>query len=204
MSNPAPAAQSAFNAAYWASFPPQVAALQGMAVDANAPSPGGRTITAMGLATQGFIIDTPIMIWGWDPYLTMTYRQQFGFTWVPSALQAAPTIAPGVSQPGVQPYNPNNPPPGSIKVSTNLADYPPYSVPPPAQAITQLVGAQIVPGVNKYFPVYGDTSPAGTFFTDSRGKFEKFSTPPAGPMGMNPSYWWELIQPAMGPIPAPS
>jgi hypothetical protein len=187
--------QAPFDAAYWASQPPPVAALQSMQVDAQAPATGGRTLTAMALAAQGYIIDVPIMIWNWDPYLTMSYRQTLGYVWVPSALQPAPSIAPGVTQPGTLPYNPNNPPAGSIMVSTNIANYPPYSALAPAPAV-DLVGAQIVPGVNQYFAVLGDTSPVGTKYADARGTFEKFSSPPSGPMGLNPSYWWELITPA--------
>ena len=140
-----PVTQAAFDAAYWASFPPAVAALQSMQVDVEiSPAPpNGRTQTAINLAKQGFVIDTETMVYGWGPYLMMSDRQAFGFTWVPSLLQAPPTIAPGVNDPGVAAYNPNNPPAGSIKVSTNLADYPPYATPAPVPTVTDLVGAQM-------------------------------------------------------------
>ena len=84
-----------FDQAYWASQPPEVQALPGMA------DPDQRATQAATLATNGFTIDVPIMVWGWDPYLVMTMRAQFGYTWVPSALQPPVTIAPGLSQPGV-------------------------------------------------------------------------------------------------------
>lgn len=190
--------QSALDAAYWASQPPPVAALQSMQVDIESPTPGGRTQTAMALAKQGYIIDVDIMIYGWDAYLMMSDREEYGFAWVESALQQPPTIAPGVSQPGAVPYNPNNPPAGSIKVSTNIADYTPFVKPTPAPTVTELVGAQILPGVNQYYPAIGDTSPVGKEFTDARGKFEKFATPTSGPFGVQGGYWfwWELVTPA--------
>jgi hypothetical protein len=193
-----PVTQAAFDAAYWASFPPAVAALQSMQVDVEiSPAPpNGRTQTAINLAKQGFVIDTETMVYGWGPYLMMSDRQAFGFTWVPSLLQAPPTIAPGVNDPGVAAYNPNNPPAGSIKVSTNLADYPPYATPAPVPTVTDLVGAQILAGVNQYFAVYGDTSPAGTDFTDARGKFQKFASVINEPMGSHVWYYWELLTPA--------
>jgi hypothetical protein len=52
----------------------------------------------------------------------MTLRQNDGYTWVPSAMQPNIPIGPGIANvwnlPG---YDPNNPPPGSIKVSTEFA-----------------------------------------------------------------------------------
>jgi hypothetical protein len=122
------------DAIYWAHQPPAVQSLQ---------TYSGNDIVAkaMGLATQGFTIDVPVMVWHWDPVCTMGYRQEYGYTWVPSALQAAPVIAPGISQPGTPSYNPSQPPAGSILVSLNAADYPPFNpplpVPPPA---TNVVG----------------------------------------------------------------
>ena len=116
--------QQQFDAAYWASQPPEIQALQSIA------DPDQRADQAAELATNGFTIDVPIMVWGWDAYLVMTLRAQFGYTWVPSALQPPVTIAPGVAQPGVVAYNPSDPPPGSIMVSTNIADYPPFTPPP--------------------------------------------------------------------------
>src|SRR5271155_2187828 len=109
--------QQQFDQAYWASQPPQIQALPSIT------DPDQRAAEAATLATSGFTIDVPIMVWGWDPYLVMTMREQFGYTWVPSALQPPVTIAPGTAQPGVVAYDPLHPPAGSIKVSTNIADY---------------------------------------------------------------------------------
>lgn len=197
ITNPSQAsAQAAFDAAYWASQPPLIAALESMQVDIEAPAPGGRTETGLALAKQGYLIDFDIMIYGWDAYLMMEDRAGYGFTWVESALQQPPTIAPGVGQPGTALYDPKNPPTGSIKVSTNIADYPPYAAPAPAPVVVDLVGAQITVGINQYYAVVGDTTPVGETFTDGRGEFQKFMSPPAGPMGLHPWFWWELIKAA--------
>jgi hypothetical protein len=174
--------QQIFDLAYWASQPPEVQALPAIA------DSGMRATTAAQLATNGFTIDVPIMVWGWDPYQVMTMRAQFGYTWVPSALQPPVTIAPGISQPGVVSYDPSQPPAGSIKVSTNLQDYPPF-VPAP-QPIPQTpagndpVGLQSIGNI--YFSVPGETYPNGATFTDSRGTFQKSIV--MTPFGRS-SYW---------------
>ena len=179
-----PTPQSIFDAAYQASLPPQVAAL-GQIVDFDA-----RSLAASLLAMQGFTIDVPINVWGWDPFLTMTYRTNYGYTWVPSALQPNISIAPGVVQPGTVVYDPNKPPPGSIKVSTNPADFPPFTPPAPPSLIPTVadpVGPQSVG--NLYLTVAGDTSGDGTKFTDVRGTFLKHvvSTPFGG------EAYWEKV-----------
>ena len=101
--------------AYWASQPAAVQALRYAPDDQKAAM-------AQQLASEGYTIDVPIMVWGWDPLATMIQRQEDGYTWVPSALQPSVDIAPGVSMPGQTSYNPNNPPAGSIQVSTAFAD----------------------------------------------------------------------------------
>jgi len=68
------------------------------------------------LASQGYAIDVPIMIWGWDAGKVTTMRQANGYTWVPSALQHPVTAAPGLTGPGIIPYDPAHPPIGSILV----------------------------------------------------------------------------------------
>lgn len=110
---------TAFDAAYWASQPTAVQALKG-ASNANPPNGGlpENVILAQQLMQQGYTIDVPVMVWQFDPYMTM-YLREFvdGFSWVPSAGQA-PGGGTGII------------PPGAIKVSTNLADYPPFNPPP--------------------------------------------------------------------------
>ena len=97
---------------------------------------------AMELALKGFIVDLEINVYGWDPYLIMSQRQRFGYTWYPNILQPIPTIAPGVGVPALAPYDPLHPPPGSIKVSLDSVDYPPFDPPAPAPppTSTKMVG----------------------------------------------------------------
>jgi hypothetical protein len=177
--------QQQFDQAYWASQSPEVQALQSI-TDQEA-----RATQAAQLASNGFTIDVPIMVWGWDPFLVMTIRAQMGYMWVPSALQPPVSIAPGDTEPGVVPYNPADPPPGSIKVSTNIADYPPFTPPtPPAPQLPtggDPVGLQSVGDI--YLSVPGDIYPNGATYTDARGTFEKHVV--ATPFGRS-SYWEKI------------
>ena len=100
--------------AYWSLQPPAVQALRDMPDDRRLP-------LAKQLAQQGYTIDVPIMVWGWDPLVTMTVRQNMGYTWVPSALQSPVPVVPGVDFQGSTSYDPKNPPAGSVQVSTAFA-----------------------------------------------------------------------------------
>jgi hypothetical protein len=80
-----------------------------------------RATKALELSGQGFAVDVPIMVWRWDPLMTMRARQTAGYTWVPAAGQASVQVAPGISFPGMESYDPLNPPAGSIPVSTEWA-----------------------------------------------------------------------------------
>jgi hypothetical protein len=100
--------------AYWASQPPEVQALRDL-------PDSQRMDLAHDLADRGFQIDVPIMVWNWDPLTTMMVRQNQGFTWVPSAKQNPVQVAPGLTFGGLPSYDPKNPPPGSIKVTTEFA-----------------------------------------------------------------------------------
>jgi hypothetical protein len=101
--------------AYWAEQPPAVQALR------NLPDLESRTALATTLRAKGYTLDYPIMVQGWDPLKTMQARQFYGYTWVPSYLQTPIQEAPGCTVLGLQPYDPNSPPPGSIKVTTDFA-----------------------------------------------------------------------------------
>jgi hypothetical protein len=102
---------AAFDAAYWARQPKAVQALE------KIQDPDKRMAMASQLASEGYTIDVPIMAWGWDAYKTTMLRNGFGYTWVPSATQAPVEVAPGLPAMGtLQAYDPNNPPPGSIRV----------------------------------------------------------------------------------------
>ena len=160
--------QQEFDQAYWASQPPEVRALPSI------EDQDGRAKRAADLATKGFVIDVPIMVWSWDAYLVMKLRADFGYTWVPAALQTPVTIAPGLSTPGTVPYDAAHPPAGSIRVSLNLTDYPPFNptTPTPSPAANNdPVGPQAV-GV-LYNSVPGENFPDGAKFTDTRGTFLK-------------------------------
>jgi hypothetical protein len=75
-----------------------------------------RTQLAAKLSAEGYNIDVPIMVYGWDPAKITAARESYGYTWVPSALQQPVEEAPGISTPGATAYNANNPPAGSIAV----------------------------------------------------------------------------------------
>jgi len=98
-----------FDDAYWASQPPAVQVLRGM-TDENE-----RAQVATQLQQEGYSIDVPIMVWGWDPSITTSMRQSYGYTWVPAMGQTPLQMAPDLTGPW-QAYNPNDPPPGSIIV----------------------------------------------------------------------------------------
>jgi hypothetical protein len=95
---------------YWDSQPPAVRALR------DIKDPNVRDQTATNLASQGYTIDVPIMVWNWDPEATMTVRQNMGYTWVPSSGQ--PNVA---SAPGLGGYDPSHMPPGAIPVNLDFA-----------------------------------------------------------------------------------
>jgi len=104
-------AQEAFDNAYWAQQPAAVQPLRTMQNQEQ------RSTLATQLASEGYAIDVPIMVWGWDPSLVTSMREADGYTWVPSALQTPIEAAPGFSGYGTVPaYDPNNPPAGSIAV----------------------------------------------------------------------------------------
>ena len=109
-SQPAEDTLQSFDDAYWANQPTAVQALR------NVDDTAERTELASQLAGQGYTIDVPIMAWGWDPSVVTSLRQSYGYTWVPSALQNPIESAPGINNPGLTPYDPNNPPAGSIAV----------------------------------------------------------------------------------------
>jgi len=96
--------------AYWAKQPSAVRQLRKIDDYSQRASLGAL------LASEGYSIDTPIMVWGWDPGKTTELRQQFGYTWVPSAMQSPVTAAPGISGAGITRYDPAHPPTGSISV----------------------------------------------------------------------------------------
>jgi hypothetical protein len=102
--------------AYWAEQPAAVQVLRGM------PDDDAKEALALNLANQGYPIDTQIMVWNWDPQMTMQVRENQGYAWVPSFGQSNIPIGPGLSMPGEpNTYSPDSPPPGSIPVTTAFA-----------------------------------------------------------------------------------
>jgi hypothetical protein len=105
----------AFDNAYWAQQPAAVQPLRTM-------PDSERAAYAQQLASEGYKIDVPIMVWGWDPSLVTSMRQADGYTWVPSGLQNPVEMAPGLGSLGnLAAYDPKNPPPGSIAVPPSSA-----------------------------------------------------------------------------------
>ena len=96
--------------AYWARQPPAVQQLR------EITDPDQRAALGAQLAGEGYSIDVPIMVWGWDAGKVTQLRQDFGYTWVPSAQQMPLSAAPGITGPGLTPYDPSRPPAGSIQV----------------------------------------------------------------------------------------
>src|SRR5258708_6703990 len=95
---------------YWDSQPAAVQALR------DIKDPNVREQTATNLASQGYTIDVPIMVWNWDPEATMTVRQNMGYTWVPSP--GHPTVG---SAPVLAAYSPTPTPPTAIAVNLDFA-----------------------------------------------------------------------------------
>ena len=191
-----------FDAAYVASKDPRVQALfagtMGLpSAPGSAPTgpqaldPTVRANNAYNLALLGLLIDAPIDAFGGDPYTLMLERTQYGYTWVPLALVAPITLAPGLSFPGVPTYDPSPPfPPGSIKVSLDLKDYPPFPVVVKPPALVPFVGSYMGNGF------YGASEQAQTTFTQGE-QYEQNNVNyyfVIGSMGaLGATYFWRIV-----------
>ena len=163
-----------FDAVYWAAQPKEIRALRDIKEEFD------REGRAVDLAVKGFIVDRHIHVWLVQPYWTMRWRADQGLTWVPSLLQQSLTWAPGDDTPTGR-YDPKNPPMGSIKVSLDPKDYPPWDPPaPPAPVVTPAPHVPTVGGYLYSHPVYGKIFAAldpndphidGDIVDDPRGKF---------------------------------
>lgn len=176
-----------FNSAYWGSFAPEVQALNDME-----PFSGERMAAAIALAQKGFCIDGAIQAQGANPFETMKLREGYGYTWIPSLLQAPVPIAPGIMIPGQPMYDAANPPAGSIKVSSKVEDYPPFLKPetptdPQPVPARPCLEVKIGPGMAAMMP--GDLSPAGTTWTAPNGVVWVKRVAPAI---TGVSVWWEV------------
>jgi hypothetical protein len=81
---------------------------------------------------QGYKFDEQIQGYGWDPFSTMSMRELDGDEWV-EAGQGNVSAPMGVEPPA---QNVGPMPAGAIRVSTVLADYPPFAVPAAGAAPT--------------------------------------------------------------------
>lgn len=166
-----------FNEMYWAAQPPEVRALRDMPVGTEKQIQA-RQDAADKLAQQGFVIDNDIHGYDRDPFMQMIEKRDHGYTWYPARLQTPNyDLPPGVvGLPGNvisggtmwpnRPYDPNKPMPGSIKVSLDPADYPPFDkAPAPPPPIPQGVPG-VITGRRTRGIIPGDNSPDGTKWTD--------------------------------------
>ncbi len=171
---------------YWAAQNPEVGGLR------TAP-PDNVVDLALLLAKRGHIIDYYIMVLQGDPLFTMQLRKDYGYTWVPSLLQAPPAVAPGLWFPGVPSYDPDNPPKGSIKVSIYAEDYPPFiTPPPPVVEPAVIVGSPVFANMtgigSMWYSARDDKMTIGAIHKDQRGTFLKRSQVM---IGGSSSIWWE-------------
>lgn len=106
------------DAIYRASRPDAVRALYAISVLDQA----ARQNLAVSLTSQGYKINTPMDIWGWDAGKFMAYATQLGAKTIPAMNEAAP---------------------GTIPVSINADDYPPADpAPAPPAPPTSPIGAE--------------------------------------------------------------
>ena len=178
-----------FTQAYWLHFNPDIRALKDM--EFASPERQARAVELAKL----YPIDGEIHAIGMNPYYTTTLRKLYGYTWVPSYLQDPIILAPGIYVPETlsgkfKPYDPNNPPVGSIKVSLDLQDYPPYTpVAPPAPipGVTAEPWWERAFGPGQYAVRVGDVSPNNTKWSGPQGTFWKHLS--VGFAGMINAYW---------------
>ena len=186
-----------FEDAYWSSFPPAVRALRPMLADLTNDKISLEAVQekAFELAVAGYTVDPLVMRYGMDPYFVTVSRKDQGYAWVPAFMEEKNYDAgPGVTHPapGWRPYDPANPTPRHIKVSLDLADWPPFDK-PVAQEPTLPVIAQpnflavLTPSKRGALP--GENSPDGTVFDGPQGKWiKKVLTGPFGNW-----VWWEEV-----------
>ena len=96
---------------YWAAQPKPVQSLRNFPLDEDGGF-NGRLSEAYSLAFSGYLIDAPIMVWGWSPSVVMQLRQTYGYVWVPSILMHSIPL----SQGGLAAYTSLPIPFGGIKV----------------------------------------------------------------------------------------
>ena len=154
--------QQLFDTTYAASKPPAFQPLYNGYTWGSSPlaaqlTQDARWALVAQLIAEGWTIDEEIEFDGFDPYAVMYMRQLYGDAWVPAGLgNVAATTEPPSEYIGPIP-------PGAIKVSTLLSDYPPYPVPavnapviPPTPQVADPVGIRIIPQVPSQPNYVGD------------------------------------------------
>ena len=152
-----------FDTAYAASKPPVMQPLYagtfwGSNPNGRQPTQAERWAICRAAQVAGYVFDEEIDGLGWDPYSVMAQRELYGDTWEPAGLgnvratTESPTTYSGIM------------PPGQIKVSTLLSDYPAFPVPaaglavapPPIPRAAHPVGIRIIPQVPSQANYVGD------------------------------------------------
>jgi len=143
--------QQTYDNGYEAALPVQLKALMAL------PTVAQRAAQAVTLANQGFIIWGEVMVFGWDPFVAAQLRSSQGYTWVPSFLQPPLESVPGVPPlAGFQPYDPNNPPAGSVLIYWPNPPAPVIVVPPPSSNPTFTLGPSMAPDFPNDYEMNGD------------------------------------------------
>jgi hypothetical protein len=194
--------QAVYNAAYYASKPPQFQPLYygrpGVIVP---PGLGPLKVVDFEALINSLVANPPtnpvtglptyiieqIEYWGWDPYTTNLIASQYGLTYFPPGkgdVVSAEVITPGeYSGPVPVGYN-------SVIVDIKLlVPYPASGapLPPPTTVGPQWIGP--------YYEILGPIPPLNTL--DSTGKYKVVSIPRVDMFGSGvPAYYWELISQA--------
>jgi len=128
--------QSTFNALFWASRDPRLAALQNLKTPAGLPDIGARMAQAQTLASAGLVVIAGIDIDGDDPFFYMRDLASLGFVWQEALFQQPlPTDSILEYQDASKAY------PKSVKISLNDADYPALVPPTPPPVEQSPIGA---------------------------------------------------------------
>lgn len=128
------AAREAFDAAYFAWLDPRALAVTKLN-DASM-SIQARLNNCTPLLMDGLILDPVIFMECDDPYESMIVREAEGFVWYPGLGQAFPSDRTAMWSGPV--------PPGAIRISSKIADYPPFAPdPPPIPFDPNLIGPDL-------------------------------------------------------------
>lgn len=117
---------------YWASLDPRIQHLRYVGAGQGWYGTELRNEQAQALALEGLLIDfvNVVLQYYGGPAQCMALRKSIGYTWVPAIGYPPIEAAPGITPPpgsGLKPYDPNKPwPLGSLIVSTDAADFPPF------------------------------------------------------------------------------